>query len=119
MVKKRVNFTFSEAFYGALQEFVYSRIVQIPGVDGRPSVSAYLESYFTNVLIYQDLKTRNFPKYKLQAVCNNPKKICQLWLAVKKAEAGEPGYKIHQNPKVGIIGIEIPDPNNPGSKIML
>ena len=119
MVKKRVNFTFSEAFHEAIQEFVYSRLVQIPGADGRPSVSAYLELYFTQVLIYQDLKTRNFLKGKLNVICNDPEKICQLWLAVKKAEAGEPGYRIHETPKAGIIGISAPDPDNPGEKIML
>ena len=119
MVKKRCTFTFSDAFHAALQEFVYSRLLQFPGLDGQPSVSAYIESYFSGVLIYPDLKTRNFPKYKLNAICNDPEKICQLWLAVKKAEAGEPGYKIHQSPKAGIIGISVPDPDNPGEKIIL
>ena len=118
-LKKRYNFSFSPSFRKAIQDIAYHGLPDVYGKDNKPSASAFLESYITRTIIYNDLKKKNANKKKLDAMSNSPEQICQFWLALREAERKALGYRIHDNSKVGIIGIEKPDPNDPKKRIIL
>ena len=117
--RERFNFSFSPSFHKAIQDIAYNGLPGVYGEEDRPSASAFLETHITRTLIYNDLKKRNIYKTKLNAIFNKSELICQFWLALREAERKTPGYKIHDNPKVGIIGVEGPHPDDPEKRIML
>ena len=117
--RKRFNYSFSPSFNEAVQDIAYNGLLGVQGEDGKRSASMFLEKYFTYTVILPDLKKRKINPAKLNAALNDTDKICEIWTAIRAAERNEPGYKIHSHPKAGIIAIEIPDPNNPGSKLLL
>ena len=117
--RERFNFSFSPSFHKAIQDIAYNGLPGVYGEGDKPSASAFLETYVTRTLIYPDLKKRKINKTKLNAMLNDPERICQFWIALREAERKTPGYKIHGNSKVGIIGIERPALDNPKTRIML
>jgi len=117
--RERFNYSFSPSFHKAIQDIAYNGLASVYGEDDKLSASAFLEFYVIRALIYPDLKKRNVNKPKLNAMLNSPERMCQFWLARREVERKTPGYKIHDNPKVGIIGVEIPHPDDLEKRIML
>ena len=117
--RERFNFSFSPSFHKAIQDIAYNGLQTVYDEDARTSASAFLETHITRTLIYPDLKKRKINKPKLKAMFNSPEQICQFWLALREAERKTLGYKIHDNPKIGIIGIETPHPDDSEKRIML